>query len=71
VDPVGPGAPAQDGTVMVLLSRVTAPSRARARPSISAPVSTVMDVWARMVPLKWEVVWIVAELPTCQNTLQA
>ena len=54
-----------------MLSSVTAPLRARARPSITAPLFSVMDVRARMLPLNWEVVSMVAELPTCQNTLQA
>ncbi|GGR03358.1 hypothetical protein FHS38_000495 [Streptomyces netropsis] len=57
--------------VMVLLSSVTSPLRARARPSTTVPVWTAMDVRARMVPLKKEWVPRVAELPTCQNTLQA
>ncbi len=56
---------------MVLLSIVTAASRARARPSITALLFSVMDCMARMVPLNWVVVPRVAELPTCQNTLQA
>jgi hypothetical protein len=56
---------------MVLLSSVTAPLRARARPSITALVFTVIDVRAMMLPLKKELTSMVAELPTCQNTLQA
>ncbi len=35
------------------------------------PVVTVIDVRARMLPTKVEPVPSVAELPTCQNTLQA
>ena len=62
---------AQTGTVMVLLPRVTAPVCARTQPSTLAPVSRVADVSARIVPEKLVVVPRVAELPTCQNTLQA
>ena len=57
--------------VIVLLSRVTAPFRARRRPSTIAPVVAVMEVNARMVPTNDEWVPSVAELPTCQKTLQA
>ncbi|MEZ0011994.1 hypothetical protein ABH918_004046 [Kitasatospora sp. GAS206B] len=53
------------------MSSVTAPLRARARPSITVPVCAAMEVRARMLPLKKELVPMVAELPTCQNTLQA
>ncbi len=55
--------------VMVSVSRVTAPLRASARPSMVTPVVTVMDASARMVPRKVENVPSVAELPTCQKTL--
>jgi hypothetical protein len=55
---------------MTLSSSVTAPILARARPWISVPVVTVMDWSAMMVPTKVEFVPSVAELPTCQNTLQ-
>ena len=51
---------------MVLASKVTAPFRANSRPSTAAPVVTVMEVKAKMLPLKTEVVPNVAELPTCQ-----
>lgn len=61
----------QTALVMTLWSNVTAPLRASARPSIAALVFTVMDSRARMLPLKKELVSMVAELPTCQNTLQA
>jgi hypothetical protein len=54
---------------MWLSSSVTAPSRASRRPSTSAPVVPVIDVMAKMVPLKVEDVPSVAELPTTQNTL--
>ena len=59
------------GTVMVSSSRVTAPLRASARPWMVSPVVTVIDSRARMLPSKMEPVPSVAELPTCQNTLQA
>src|ERR1017187_4034058 len=61
----GPGLTAR------LLSNVTAPVRARARPSSAAPVAIVTDAWAKMVPLKIEFVPRVAELPTCQKMLAA
>jgi hypothetical protein len=57
--------------VMVSLSSVTDPLRARARPSMVTPVVTVIEVRARIVPRKVESVPRVAELPTCQKTLQA
>jgi hypothetical protein len=57
--------------VMVLVSRVTSPLRASSRPSMVTPVVAAIDVRARMVPTKVELVPSVAELPTCQNTLQA
>ena len=69
IDPVGGGAE-QTGVVMVLESNVTAPSRANTRPFTVAPVVTVMDESARMLPWKTEYVPSVAELPTCQKTLQ-
>ena len=56
---------------MVLESMVTAPVRAKARPSSVAPVSIVTDAAAMIVPLKTELIPIVAELPTCQKTLAA
>ncbi|MDQ0662814.1 hypothetical protein QFZ35_001312 [Arthrobacter ulcerisalmonis] len=62
---------AQAGLVITFVSRETCPLRANARPSTLALVSTVMEVSARMVPLKLDAVPSVAELPTCQNTLQA
>jgi hypothetical protein len=58
------------GVVMTLVSRVTSPFLARARPSIVAPVFTKIEVSARIVPLKAVPVSIVAELPTCQKMLQ-
>jgi hypothetical protein len=65
------GVVVQVGVVKTFVSRETCPLRASARPSTSAPVWTVIDVRARMVPLKLEAVPKVAELPTCQKTLQA
>jgi hypothetical protein len=61
----------QVGTLIVLLSNVTAPPRAKTRPLTVAPVSSVIDVVAMIVPAKFVVVPNVAELPTCQNTLHA
>ena len=54
-----------------LVSRVTAPFSAKARPVMVAPVVRVMLVSAMMLPANAVVVPSVAELPTCQNTLQA
>jgi hypothetical protein len=51
-----------------LLSNVTAPVRARALPFSVAPVVSVTDAWAIMVPANVVLVPRVAELPTCQNT---
>jgi hypothetical protein len=53
----------------VLVSRVTAPLRAMARPLTVAFVVKVTLVSAMMVPRNVVVVPSVAELPTCQNTL--
>ena len=53
-----------------LPSTVTAPFLANAFPfNIDAPLFCVIDVNARMFPLKFPS--IVAELPTCQKTLEA
>lgn len=53
---------------IVLVSNVTAPFRARARPQLSvAPVFSVMLVRATIFPSKAVVVPRVADLPTCQN----
>jgi hypothetical protein len=59
------------GTLMVLLSKVTAPFRARTLPWRVAPVVTVMELRAKMFPANELVVPSVAEVPTCQNTLEA
>jgi hypothetical protein len=56
----------QSGVVKVLLSRVTEPVRASARPSTTVFVVTVIDVMAMIVPRNVEAVPNVAELPTCQ-----
>jgi hypothetical protein len=56
----------QLGLVIVLVSRVTAPFLASVRPSTVAPVVSVIEVNARMLPLNEEPVPSVAELPTCQ-----
>ena len=60
----------QDDTPIVLLSRVTAPVRARARPFTVAPDVTVIEVRAMIVPARVDPVASVAELVTCQKTLQ-
>lgn len=63
------GGVTQLGRVMVLVSRVTAPLRAKTRPFTVVPVCTEIEVNAMMVPTKVVLVPRVAELPTCQNTL--
>jgi len=56
--------------VIVLVSSVTAPLRARALPSkMVAPVFRVMLVSARICPSNAVPVPSVAELPICQNTV--
>ena len=57
--------------MIVFVSSVTLPFRASTRPSTVAPCATVMLVNARMVPWMVELVLSVAELLTCQKTLQA
>jgi hypothetical protein len=52
------------------VSIVTAPFLAKALPDTSAPFCRAMLVRARILPTKVVVVPMVAELPTCQNTLQ-
>jgi hypothetical protein len=59
------------GTVIVFESKVTAPFRASSRPVTVAPVSSVIDVNARVVPARLVFVPSVSELPTTQKTLQA
>src|SRR5687767_13343607 len=61
--PDGKGmAPAGIATPTTLESSVTAAVRANSRPSVMAPVVTVMEARARMFPLNTEPVPIVAEL---------
>ena len=57
--------------VMILVLSVTAPTRAKARPSNRALGSKVMEPWAIMIPLKAEETPRVQSLPTCQKTLEA
>lgn len=52
------------------LINVTSPFRASTRPFTVTPLFTVIEVSARMVPAKIELDPRVAELVTCQNTLQ-
>jgi len=56
--------------VMVLVSSVTAPFLASSCPCMVAPVCAVMDVNAKICPIKVEYVPNVAELVTCQKTRQ-
>jgi hypothetical protein len=63
--------PEAAGTETEFVSNVTAPVRAKALPFNTAPVVSVMDARAIMVPLMLVCVPSVAELPTCQNTLEA
>jgi hypothetical protein len=62
---------AQSAWTMTLVSRVTAPFLAMTRPATTVPVCTDTEVNAITVPMKLVLVPSVAELPTCQNTLQA
>jgi hypothetical protein len=62
---------AQAPALTVLESSVTAPPRASSRPSTVAKVLAVIEVKAMIVPAKVEPTPSVAELPTCQKTLQA
>ena len=62
-------AAAQVGPEMVLESIVTAPVCAMARPFKVAPVAIVMDVDARIFPIKDVFVPRVAELTTLHHTL--
>jgi hypothetical protein len=59
------------GAVTVFESSVVAPFRASNRPCTAALVLAVIEVRARMVPTNVEPTPRVAELPTCQKTLQA
>lgn len=60
----------QSTAEIVLESIVTAPFRAKARPNTVAPVVSVIEVKARIFPRRVEFVPRVAELVTCQKTLQ-
>ena len=71
VEVVAVAAVSQAGTVITLLSRVTAPFWASTRPVTCAPVLRVIEVRARIEPLNSLVVPRVAELPTCQKTWHA
>jgi hypothetical protein len=64
------GVSTHDGIVMTFVSSVTAPARASSRPCTFAFVLAVIDARARIVPAKLEPTPRVAELPTCQKTLQ-
>ncbi len=57
------------GSVMSLVSNVTAPLLASARPSRNAPVFMVTEMDAMIVPTKLVPVSSVAELPIFQKTL--
>ena len=57
--------------VMMLSSNVTAPVRAYNPPLTEQPVVTVIEASAIIFPAKVVPVPRVAELPTCQKTLQA
>jgi hypothetical protein len=65
------GAAAQVGMVTVVLFNVTAASLAKSLPTTVEPPLSVIEAAARIVPSKKEFVPSVAELPTCQKTLQA
>ncbi len=54
--------------IIFALVNTTAPFLARTLPSIIAPGFNVIDVRARILPLKRVLSPIVAELPICQNT---
>ena len=53
------------------VSIVTAPLRAKALPDTFAPVVRLMLSRARILPTNAVPIPMVAELPTCQNTLQS
>jgi hypothetical protein len=62
---------AQDSKPTWFVSIVTAPFRANALPATDALVVRLMLVRARILPVKVVPVPRVAELPTCQKTLQS
>ena len=55
---------------MILLSNATVPLNANALPFSVAPVFSVIDASAMIVPWKTAVVPKVAEVPTCQKMLE-
>src|SRR5687768_1285180 len=62
------------GSTTLLALTVTDPAvfePPRRRPTICEPLFTVIDVAARMLPLKIVVVSSVADVPTCQKTFEA
>jgi hypothetical protein len=61
----------QISVLTTLVSSVTDPLKANTPPFESAAVSTVTETAARMAPVKLLPVPRVAEVPTCQYTLQA
>jgi len=67
-NPVG-GHLLPEQTPILLVSNVTAPVRAYSPQFDDASVVAVMEISARMLPLKLVPVPKVAELPTCQKTL--
>jgi len=68
---VATAVPPQSARLTVLVSRVTAPVRASARPTMLAPVLRMMLAWARMLPRNSVVVPSVAEEPIRKKTLHA
>src|SRR5258706_6519879 len=66
-----PPPPAAAGLAMASPIRVTPPIRANARPARGAPAAKLIDWFAMILPFMPEPLPIVAELPTCQNTLAA
>jgi hypothetical protein len=58
------------GMLILFVSRLTCPFLARRRPWICVLVSAVIEVSAMTVPIKLLLTPRVAELPTCQKTLQ-
>jgi hypothetical protein len=69
VDGGGRTAAQSDGVLIVSSIRVTAMFLASARPSMVTPAPTVIEARAMMVPAKTGPL-IVAEVATCQKTLQ-
>jgi len=67
----GDGVGAQGTRTIVFVSIVTAALRTNARPLRVAPLENEMDTAAKMVPSRWLTLPRVAELLSCQKTLQA